>query len=295
MAIIRARLYQLEVAHPVAKSSDRISYFDRNGFCVFRCNDCLDSLPEQMQLVQNLKAEFENTYFQIIFNNGRVRSNANRAMAERRQLMTKILENDRRDDYFDEPFCDFLSRTEVRVLQHARNMLPQEHGLVTTETILSSKANSRTIQDPHCDLSDRYVGKALLAFVAIQPNTTIIIYPGSHRIHEGLQEDYPPQRYALNVGDILIFHPRLIHCGDRYSDSNIRLHYYIFAVPRLRWRNITFPVRDGELALMRITRDRLQRRENRLIGADNRRAAEQRRVDNFLRLVRPYRPYGDRR
>ena len=70
MAIIRARLYQLEVAHPVAKSSDRISYFNRN------------------------------------------------------------------------------------------------------------------------------VGKALLAFVAIQPNTAIIIYPGSHRIHEGLKEDYPPQRYA---------------------------------------------------------------------------------------------------
>ena len=295
MAIIRARLYQLEVAHPVAKSSNRISYFDRNGFCVFKHKDCFDSLPEQTQMVQNLKTEFENTYFQIVFNNGRVRANANRARAERRQLMTKILENDRRDEYFDEHFCEFLRRTELLVLQHARNMLPQEHGLVTTETILSSKANSRSIQDPHCDLSDMYAATALLAFVAIHPDTTIIIYPGSHRIHEGLQEDYPPQRYALSVGDILIFHPRLIHCGDRYPDSNIRLHYYIFAVPRLRWRNITFPVRDGELALMRVTRDRLQKRENRLIGSDNRRAAEQLRVDNFLRLVRPFRPYGHRR
>ena len=77
-------------------------------------------------------------------------------------------------------------------------MLPVEHELLTTETILSSKAGSVTIQDPHCDLSSYYANKALLAFVAVHPNTTIIIYHGFHKIHERLHEDYPPRRYAMD-------------------------------------------------------------------------------------------------
>ena len=98
-------------------------------------------------------------------------------------------------------------------------MLPVDHELLTTETILSSKSESATIQDPLCNLSSFYVGKALLAFVAILPDTTIILYPGSHKIYERLHQDYPPRRYAPDLSDILIFHPRLIHCGSRYPDS----------------------------------------------------------------------------
>ena len=134
--------------------------------------------------------------------------------------------------------------------------------------------------------------KALLAFVAIHPNTIIIIYPGSHRIHERLHEDYPPRRYALDVGDILIFHPRLTHCGDHYAESNNRLHYYIFAQPRLRWRNISFPIRDGELPLLQITRERMQARENRVAGAANVQQTARERRERFLAEVRPYRIYS---
>ena len=154
-------------------------------------------------------------------------------------------------------FCDFLMQSEYRVLTYARDMLPIHHELLTTETVLFSKSQSMTIQDPHCDLASAYVGKALLAFVSIQPNTTIILYPGSHRIHEQLLQDYPPRRYALEPGDILLFHPRIIHCGDRYPESNIRLHYNIFAQPSLRWRDITFPVRDVELPMLQVTKERL--------------------------------------
>ena len=65
-------------------------------------------------------------------------------------------------------------------------MLPVDHELLTTETILSSKSESATIQDPLCNLSSFYVGKALLAFAAILPDTTIILNPGSHKIYERL-------------------------------------------------------------------------------------------------------------
>ena len=50
--------------------------------------------------------------------------------------------------YFDDEFRRFLHHSEYRVLNFARDMLPVEHELLTTETILSSKAESVTIQDP---------------------------------------------------------------------------------------------------------------------------------------------------
>ena len=174
-------------------------------------------------------------------------------------------------------------------------MLPPNSHLTATETILSSRDGSETIQDPHCDLDEEYDGTALLAFVAIHPDTTIIIYPGSHKIHEHLQPDYPPRRYALEVGDTLLFHPRLIHCGDRYPESNIRIHYYIFAEPRLVWDNITFPLRDGELPLLEMARNRLINRENRVEGRVNVRRARGRCRVNFLLHVRPRRLYPSRR
>ena len=243
MAEIRERLYQLDIAHPITNpNAHRMSFFNRNGLCVFRTHSPADS-----QLIQNA---FELTDFEVVFNEGVARTRANRARAERRQLLTKFLDDDYRDFYFDDDFCDFVRHSVHRVLRFARDMQPVDHELLTIETILSSKAGSTSIQDP-------YVDKALLAFVAIHPYTTIILYPSSHRIHERLYEDYPPRRYALDLGDILIFHPRLIHCGDRYVETNIRLHYYIFAQPRIRWRNITFPIRDGELPLLQITRERM--------------------------------------
>ena len=293
MAEIRRRLYELDIAHSFTTANcHRMSFFERNGFCLFRTGDGYARSPADIELIQNLKAAFELTDFEVVFNEGVANTRANRARAERRQLLTKILEDDYRDIYFDDEFRRFLWHSEHRVLGFARNMLPNDHELMTTETILSSRAVSTTIQDPHCDLSSFYVDKALLAFVAIQPNTTIILYLGSHKINQRLQADYPPRRYALDPGDILMFHPRLIHCGDRYEESNIRLHYYIFSQPRLRWQNITFPVRDGEIALMQVTRERMQARENRVVGAANVVQAARERRERFLAEVRPHRGYG---
>ena len=293
---IRDRLNELEVAHPINPTeAGRASFFNRNGFSLFRSNCGYARSPADQNLVQRLRDAFELTDFQTIVNQVFPRTRTNRARAERRQLLTKILQDDYRDYFFDDEFCDFLKRSEDRVLTYARDMLPIHHELLTTETVLSSKSGSMTIQDPHCDLSSTYVGKALLAFIAIQPNTTIILYPGSHRIHERLLQEYLPRRYSLEPGDILLFHPRLIHCGDRYPESNIRLHYYIFAQPRLRWRDITFPVRDGEIALMQATKESMQNRENRIVGAEDARERVRRRTERFLAEVRPKRGYTLRR
>jgi len=42
-------------------------------------------------------------------------------------------------------------------------------------------------------------------------------------------------RYHIGVGDILFFHPRLIHAGDSYAKSNMLLHYHIMPKSS-RWK-----------------------------------------------------------
>ena len=137
---IRARLYELEVAHPInPREAGRASFFERNGFNLFRENSGYARSPTDRELVQRLKTDFDNTDFQIVFNKGVARTRTNRARAERRQLLTKILEVDYRHYYFDDDICHFLRHIEIRTLSLARNMLPPNSELIATETLLSSK------------------------------------------------------------------------------------------------------------------------------------------------------------
>ena len=96
MAEIRRRLYEPDVAHPITNPNcHRMSFFNRNGFCIFRTGCGYARSPADSQLVQRLKDAFELTDFEVVFNEGVARTRANRARAERRQLLTKIL-----DDYY---------------------------------------------------------------------------------------------------------------------------------------------------------------------------------------------------
>ena len=112
MAEIRERLYQLDIAHPITNpNAHRMSFFNRNGFCIFRTGCGYAHSPADSQLIQRLKYACELTDFEVVFNEGVARTRANRARAERRQLLTKILDDDYRDFYFDGDFCDFVRQT----------------------------------------------------------------------------------------------------------------------------------------------------------------------------------------
>ena len=175
MNIIRERLYELEVAHEITNPrSDKRSFYELNGFALFRGSHGgfpFILQPADVALVQRLRQEFQETDYEVVFNNGR----ANRARSQRRQLLTKILEDDFRQDYFDREVDTFLFNTEYRVIQFAQRFLPAGYEILTTETLLFSVDGANVIQDPHCDLGARHVGTAVLAFVAIEPNTTIIL------------------------------------------------------------------------------------------------------------------------
>jgi len=105
-------------------------------------------------------------------------------------------------------------------------------------TLLHSPAGSADIQLPHRDLDiitddSGKVVRALqpeetfLLLVALQDNTTLLVYFGSHIPNNRIKV---PHRVSLSRGEVLRFHPQLIHSGDRYTVANTRVHYYVMPV-----------------------------------------------------------------
>jgi len=70
----------------------------------------------------------------------------------------------------------------------------------------------------------------LLMLIAIEPNTTIDVWPGSHRIlrTEGLRSTVSRRMTVhLDVGDAIVFRADLVHAGSAYETANRRLHVYL--------------------------------------------------------------------
>ena len=77
----------------------------------------------------------------------------------------------------------------------------------------------------------------LLFVFALEPNTCLIVWPGSHKIVRGLgrtKEPFVPAVLVLDAGDAVVFRADLVHAGAAYDSENIRIHCYLdsSAVPR---------------------------------------------------------------
>jgi len=144
-----------------------------------------------------------------------------------------------------------LEELDITVQANVNQIMGGDNFIESVESVLYSAPNSSIIQNPHSDLGEEMVGKSILAFAVVHPNTTMIAYPGSHNPgRRGRRNRFRPVRYRLNVGDIFYFHPRLIHCGDSYRQANVRVHYYLFTHRKTKWADITFPVRETEARQM---------------------------------------------
>ena len=263
MRQVREALYALGPGYFITSPrSERPSFFQYNGYALFRGRLHLNTPP----------------YREAIFQDRPLLDRENRRLSQRRQFLTKILQNDRRRELFGTGIEDFLHYIEQTVDGCVRGMLPPDHYLLFTETLLFSRDNSDIIQDPHTDLDNTYAGKALLVFVALEPGTSIIVYPRSHRIDKDQKIPFMPHRILLNVGEIFVFHPELYHCGDCYQHSNLRVHYYVFAQPGLIWDNITFPPRDRDIKLLQCAAERMRRNERLVEGRERALKEEEARV-----------------
>lgn len=77
----------------------------------------------------------------------------------------------------------------------------------------------------------------LLCLVAIEPNTRLVVWPGSHKVIQGLgrsKDPIEPKMLVLEQGDAVVFRADLVHAGAEYDSENIRIHCYLDSdiVPR---------------------------------------------------------------
>ena len=290
-AIIRKRLYELGEARPIAhRRPNSSSFYHQNGFMIY--NSVISFDKKDQKTIKELKKKFLWRSHQYVFDEGFINIDKSTPSAQRRQIITHNIDEDLRFQHFGRNCAEFLTRIEQHAAAVVGPLLPGNHPLLRTETVIFSCNNSNLIQDPHCDLGQDNIGNSLLAFVALEPNTTIIVYPGSHITDKKKRRSYLiPRRISILPGDLFIFHPRLIHCGDAYVHSNIRLHYYFFDRPHFSWSNETFPVMDGMLRLMEATSEESQWIEQLRIGKEaahyHRNAVAEKRLEN-MSIARSY-------
>ena len=72
----------------------------------------------------------------------------------------------------------------------------------------------------------------LLAVIALQPATTLEVWPASHRLARRTRLTRVTPKIArhtvtLDAGDVIIFRGDLVHAGSPYAARNIRIHAYI--------------------------------------------------------------------
>jgi ectoine hydroxylase-related dioxygenase (phytanoyl-CoA dioxygenase family) len=89
-------------------------------------------------------------------------------------------------------------------------------------------------QEAHCDyiptpdlLQTTDDTVPLLFFLALENDTTLEVWPGSHRIVRGEHRVIHKQQLKLNAGDGVIFRGDLVHAGSAYSKLNTRIHCYL--------------------------------------------------------------------
>jgi hypothetical protein len=72
--------------------------------------------------------------------------------------------------------------------------------------------------------------RPLLCVLALEDNTKLVVWPGSHKVIQGRGRSLAPiepRVVRLNAGDAIVFRADLVHAGAEYEEENIRVHCYI--------------------------------------------------------------------
>jgi len=214
------------------------SYYRQHGFMV-RFNAIPESLIRAAN-ISNMKQRLLRSTPHNVFNATDINENTT-SESERKQLVTKHYSQILRDP-FNAKQKTLLETCEETVVEIIGKLLPNIAKFKTIESVLHSQDKSKERQRPHVDLSDELDEYAALSLIALEPNTTFIMFRSSHKKIGELGADHFPRVYQLGLGDVLIFHPRLIHAGDRYEKSNLRLHYYVIDDTKEYELNLTYTV-----------------------------------------------------
>ena len=112
-------------------------------------------------------------------------------------------------------------------------------GRTATDFVILESLPGCQVQAAHVDyvpdealLSTTDETVPLLAVIALQDDTTLEVWPQSHRLvrRTRLTRHTPHvsrETVALAAGDVIVFRGDLIHAGSAYESHNLRLHAYI--------------------------------------------------------------------
>lgn len=95
--------------------------------------------------------------------------------------------------------------------------------------------------------------RPLLCVFALENNTKLIVWPGSHKLLHGRgrsMKPIEPHTVLLDAGDAIVFRGDLVHAGAEYETENIRLHCYIDSKAVNRHPNRTYIIRKHADPLM---------------------------------------------
>jgi len=122
-------------------------------------------------------------------------------------------------------------------------------------------------QATHSDFEPDDAMKDLTPFsviVALQNNTTLVVWPYSHRIHYANDAELTRMKISqrkvleLQTGDAVIFRGDLIHAGSAYNKRNYRLHCYVDILGQSRAQNTTYLTApnfsEAQLKLIELTK-----------------------------------------
>jgi len=227
--------------------------------------------------IADMKRRFKNSNRKTRVFNENPSDAADYSTNSRQQIVTKEYQADKRN-FLNKEQREFLSYCEETVKRLADEILKFKYpevdkGLKVVESLLYSPSMNQDIQIPHRDLAPRYADKAVLCLLALEEETTILLTRGTH-VAGFNNQHYAVGRYGLSAGDILFFHPLLIHAGDAYHDSNLRLHYYVFR-GNTRWKiNRTYLLDKKQIEVLRASEANLIRYAN-LMTSTRKRFEEQ--------------------
>jgi len=238
------------------------SYYERHGFMV-RSNAIDKNLIVRAR-ISDMKKRFEKAQNVIVFNQKDSEEIA-REDAERFQIVSKHYEEINRSIFSSNQQL-LLETCEATTVDIVKQLIRDENNFKTIESVLYSKKGSKERQKPHMDLPDGLNSTAALAIICLEPNTRFIMLRGSHKGIGEVGSSNFPRLYQLNVGDVLIFHPNLIHAGDRYKLSNLRIHYYLIPESSNWELNLTYLARPEITGYMESLTKNVSNQEQRVKG-----------------------------
>jgi len=262
-----------------------LNYYERHGFMVrFKAID--QNLITQAN-IRDMKKRFEKSENLIVFNQ-KESDEIPREDAERFQIVSKHYNKMNRKIFSPDQKL-LLQICEATTVNIAKQLVGGDITFKTIESVLYSIKGSKERQKPHMDLPTELGPTAALAIICLEPNTKFIMLRGSHRGVGEVGINNFPRIYQLSVGDILFFHPNLIHAGDRYKSSNMRIHYYV--VPESsNWElNLTYFARPEITGYIESLTENMSNQEQRVKGLEAKceeKKSKKRKQDNHCADMR---------